>query len=30
MGYADPGAEVNRMNMPRQHVSEFARLAGFE
>ena len=29
MGFGDPGASVNRMNMPRQRVEEFARLAGF-
>jgi len=30
MGFGDPGVGVNQMNMPRQRVDEFARLAGFE
>jgi nitroreductase len=30
MGFADASASVNRMQMPRQHVSEFAHLAGFD
>jgi nitroreductase len=30
MGFGDTGASVNQMKMPRQHVSEFVRLAGFE
>lgn len=30
MGYVDAGAGVNRMNIPRRPVDEFARLHGFE
>ncbi|GAB3655917.1 nitroreductase family protein [Ramlibacter alkalitolerans] len=30
MGFGDTSAGVNQMNLPRQHVSEFVRLAGFE
>jgi nitroreductase len=29
MGYGDPSAAVNNMNMPRQDVHEFVRFAGF-
>jgi nitroreductase len=29
MGLADPAADVNRMQMPRQRVEEFASFAGF-
>jgi hypothetical protein len=30
MGHADPKAPVNAMKVPREPVSGFARLAGFE
>ncbi|MEJ8840640.1 nitroreductase [Ramlibacter sp. AN1133] len=30
MGFADASASVNQVKMPRQHVSEFVRMAGFE
>jgi nitroreductase len=30
MGFGDPDASVNQVKMPRQHVGEFVRLAGFE
>jgi nitroreductase len=30
MGFGDANASVNQVKMPRQHVSEFVRLAGFE
>jgi hypothetical protein len=29
MGFGDAQASVNRMDMPRQRVEDFARLAGF-
>ena len=30
MGFGDASASVNQVKMPRRHVSEFVRLAGFE
>jgi nitroreductase len=30
MGFAEPDANVNRMDMPRRRVEEFVRVAGFE
>jgi nitroreductase len=30
MGYADPDAPINAMNVPREPVNSYARLAGFE